>query len=155
MKPGGSGSDFGQEAIDTLLTAMVTHKENLVVIAAGYTKDMERFLESNRGLKSRFAEIIEFEDYTPDELYAIFNSIMKKKGFTMSEGTEKLVYEYLSEKSGDEDFGNGRGVGSFFDRIVSNQDTRLCSLDETGLDEEEIKERYRIFVEEDIIASYK
>ena len=154
VKAGGSGNDFGQEAIDALLTAMVKYKDNLVVIAAGYTKDMERFLESNKGLKSRFAEIIEFEDYTADELYAIFNSIMKKRCFTMSEQAEKLVYEYLAGKSGDEDFGNGRGVGRFFDRIMRNQDTRLSSLDETGLDEEEIKRMYRTFTEEDIIAAY-
>ena len=153
-KGDGSGKDFGQEAIDTLLTAMVKYKENLVVIAAGYTEDMERFLESNKGLQSRFNEIIEFEDYTADELYAIFTRLLEKRGFIMSNKADELVYKYLERKAGDYNFGNGRGVDRYFTSIMNEQDKRLSRLDETGLDEDEIRRIYRTFTEEDVMAAY-
>lgn len=153
-KVGGNDKDFGQEAIDAILTAMVKYREKLVVIAAGYTDDMERFLESNKGLKSRFGEIIEFEDYTAEELYEIFNSLVEKRGFILTDRAKILVQDYLAGKAGNYEFGNGRGVDRYFKSIMSEQDKRLSVFDETGLDEEQIKELYRTFIEEDVMAAY-
>lgn len=153
-KSGGNDKDFGQEAIDALLTAMVKYRDKLVVIAAGYTEDMERFLESNKGLKSRFGEIVEFEDYTADELYAIFSRLVKNKGFILNEKAEKLAYEYLSGKAGDSEFGNGRGVGRYFQRIREKQDIRLHALDDSGMSDEEVKRIFMTFTEEDVMGAY-
>lgn len=126
-----SSNDFGQEAIDTILKAMEDHRDDLVVIVAGYPGLMERFINSNPGLKSRFNRYITFEDYTPSELLEIFESMCKKSGYTTDCTVDHYVLEYFTNKYNhrDESFANGREVRNYFERVVVNQANRLAMAD--------------------------
>lgn len=118
----------GQEAIDTILKAMEDHRDDLVVIVAGYPGLMERFINSNPGLKSRFNRYITFEDYTPSELLEIFESMCKKSGYTTDYTVDHYVLEYFTNKYNHRDdfFANGREVRNFFERAAVNQANRLA-----------------------------
>ena len=122
------GSDFGQEAIDTILKAMEDDRENFVVIAAGYPEPMKQFLESNPGLKSRFNKNILFEDYTEEELLRIFRAFCEPFGMTLSDEAENLVKEYLHwlVRHKPENFANGRAMRNLFELALSNQANRLA-----------------------------
>ena len=118
---GKSENDFGQEAIDTILKAMEDHRDDLVVIVAGYTELMDRFIHSNPGLESRFNRFLLFEDYSLDELMAIFK-MRCGKGYILSPEAEPLVRDYIAEESADGDgFGNARGVRNIFEHILVAQ----------------------------------
>jgi len=92
LKPEGGGSDYGQEAIDTLLKRMEDNRERLIVIVAGYKDEMDRFLESNPGMKSRFNRYFYFDDYKPEELLQIYCKMSKDGHFEVEEaGKEKLL----------------------------------------------------------------
>ena len=128
---GKSENDFGQEAIDTLLKAMEDHRDDLVVIVAGYTELMEQFVHSNPGLESRFNRFLLFEDYNPDELMAIFRMRCKKGLYEISAEAEPLIRDYIMEENGDpETFGNGRGVRNIFENILVAQNNRLAKMDQ-------------------------
>ena len=125
------GNDFGQEAIDTVLKAMEDHREDLLIIVAGYPEKMNQFLDSNPGLRSRFNKFIEFEDYDGEELSAIFRSLCKNAGYTLTAATKKYVSEYFEDyyqrtREG-ETSDNGRAVRNFFEKAVVNQANRLAS----------------------------
>lgn len=122
------GHDFGQEAIDTILKAMEDHRENFVVIVAGYPEPMEQFLESNPGLKSRFNKNIIFEDYTKEELLAIFKGFGKPYKMTLSEDAERMLTSYLEwlVEHKPENFANGREMRNLFEDTISNQANRLA-----------------------------
>ena len=127
---GKSENDFGQEAIDTILKAMEDHRDDLVVIVAGYTDLMDRFIHSNPGLESRFNRFLLFEDYSPDEMLAIFRMQCKKGCYQLAEGTEELVRDYINEENGDpETFGNARGVRNIFEHILVAQNNRLAAME--------------------------
>lgn len=127
---GKSDNDFGQEAIDTLLKAMEDHRNDLVVIAAGYDGLMDRFIHSNPGLESRFNRFLHFDDYTEDEMLDIFRSRCEKGCYRLAEGAEKLVREFLEEENTDPvSFGNGRGVRNLFERILVQQANRLAGME--------------------------
>ena len=127
---GSSGNDFGQEAIDTILKAMEDHRDDLVVIAAGYDDLMERFIHSNPGLESRFNRFLHFEDYSPEELLAIFRMRCEKGCYELDEEAAGLVRDFLQEENQDpESFGNARGVRNVFERILVCQASRLASLE--------------------------
>lgn len=126
---GKSENDFGQEAIDTILKAMEDHRDDLVVIVAGYTELMDRFIHSNPGLESRFNRFLEFVDYTPEQMLAIFKMQCKKGCYELAEGTEELVKDYLAEESADDSFGNARGVRNLFEHILVAQNNRLAKLE--------------------------
>ena len=133
---GKSDNDFGQEAIDTLLKAMEDHREDLVVIAAGYDGLMERFIHSNPGLESRFNRFLHFDDYTADEMLDIFRSRCEKGCYRLAEGVEKLVREFLEEENTDPvSFGNGRGVRNLFERILVQQANRLAGMENATREE--------------------
>ena len=83
---GGTGADFGQEAIDTIVKLVEDRRDSVVVIAAGYTEEMAEFIDSNPGLRSRFPKTITFPDYSTDELMAIFDSLGEKGGYHCDEG---------------------------------------------------------------------
>ena len=126
---GKSDNDFGQEAIDTLLKAMEDHRDDLVVIVAGYTDLMDKFIHSNPGLESRFNRFLLFEDYSLDELMAIFK-MRCGKGYTLSPEAEPLVRDYIAEESADGDgFGNARGVRNIFEHILVAQNNRLAKME--------------------------
>jgi SpoVK/Ycf46/Vps4 family AAA+-type ATPase len=125
----GQGYDFGGEAIDTLLKAMEDNRDRLSVVAAGYTARMQEFIGSNPGLKSRFTRVIQFADYTPDELSAIFVQLCERGGMQLDPGTDVAVhamFEGLWATRGD-DFGNGRLARTQFESTIERQAERLMS----------------------------
>ena len=128
---------FGQEAIDTLLKAMEDHREDLIVIVAGYESLMKTFIESNPGLKSRFNRFIHFEDYTPSELFDIFTGLCTKNQYILSEDAELLIKGYFWRvyESRTESFGNGRTVRNCFEKMITNQANRIAQQEEASLEE--------------------
>ncbi len=126
-----SGNDFGQEAIDTILKAMEDHRDDLVVIAAGYDDLMDRFIHSNPGLESRFNRFLHFEDYSPEELLEIFKLRCAKGCYQLEEDAEGLVRDFLRQENSDpESFGNARGVRNVFERVLVSQAGRLAGLED-------------------------
>lgn len=132
---GRSENDFGQEAIDTLLKAMEDHRDDLVVIVAGYTELMDRFIHSNPGLESRFNRFLMFEDYTPEQMVAIFKMQCKKGCYVLAQGTEELVRDFIAEESADDSFGNARGVRNLFEHILVAQNNRLAKMENVTRDD--------------------
>lgn len=132
-----NGNDFGGEAIDTLVKLMEDYRDDLVVIVAGYTKEMESFLRSNTGLVSRFNKFIEFPDYSDEELLEIMDGMAAKAGFRIVPETRAAVNEYLdrmpSEKK--EKFGNARGIRNLFEKMVSSQANRIILVEEPTVEE--------------------
>ena len=127
---GGGANDFGQEAIDTLLKAMEDHREDLVVIVAGYDGLMERFIHSNPGLESRFNRFLHFADYTEEELLDIFRMQCKKGCYTLDPAAEEPLRALLAQRMGDAvSFGNARGVRNLFEQILVRQAGRLAAMD--------------------------
>jgi len=130
-------NDFGGEAIDTLVKLMEDHRDNLVVIVAGYTEEMKRFLKSNTGLVSRFNRFIHFPDYTTQELVEILEGMAQKAGLRLEDGLKDTIYYYL-ESMGQkerEDFGNARGIRNFFETMVVNQANRLVTMTECSVEQ--------------------
>ena len=123
--------DFGQEAINTLLKAMEDHRDDFIVIVAGYSDLMEEFLDSNPGLRSRFNKIITFEDYMPDELLDIFKSICTKSGMTITKEAEDAVLEYFVIRCGLnlKTFANARDIRNYYERAITNQANRLAKIE--------------------------
>ena len=132
---GKSENDFGQEAIDTILKAMEDHRDDLVVIVAGYTELMDRFIHSNPGLESRFNRFLMFEDYTPEQMAAIFKMQCKKGCYVLAQGTEELVRDFIAEESADDSFGNARGVRNLFEHILVAQNNRLAKMENVTRDD--------------------
>lgn len=132
---GKSENDFGQEAIDTILKAMEDHRDDLVVIVAGYTELMDRFIHSNPGLESRFNRFLMFEDYTPEQMVAIFKMQCKKGCYVLARGTEELVRDFIAEESADDSFGNARGVRNLFEHILVAQNNRLAKMENVTRDD--------------------
>lgn len=123
----GKDDSFGLEAIDTLVKAMEDHRDDLIVILAGYTKEMKEFLEANSGLKSRFANIIEFSDYTGEELMLIAKSIAKSKDYVIAEDALRPLQDYFTiiQAKGDPNSGNGRLARNLVEDAILNQSKRL------------------------------
>ncbi|MGV2829287.1 AAA family ATPase [Myxosarcina sp. GI1(2024)] len=131
LKPVNSDKDFGQEAIDTLLKRMEDYRDRLVVIVAGYSDEMTRFIKSNPGLQSRFTRYFYFEDYQPNELLAIFEKICNSYNYELEVATKQQLIDkfhrlYLER---DKSFGNGRLVRNLFETIVEKQANRLALID--------------------------
>jgi SpoVK/Ycf46/Vps4 family AAA+-type ATPase len=121
----GSKNDFGQEAIDTLVKMMDDNRDQLVVILAGYSEDMHSFLRKNAGLQSRFANIIEFPDYTTDELMQIAENMYAGNGYVLDADSQALLREKFAAARLDKQFGNGRYVRNVFEKSINNQALRL------------------------------
>ncbi len=127
----GGENDFGREAIETILKAMEDHRDDLIVIVAGYDGPMERFLSSNPGLESRFNKYFHFPDYTGEELMAIFRGQCEKNGYKLSDAAEtaaQALFDGLYENRG-ENFGNGRDVRNCFEDMVVRQSNRVAALE--------------------------
>ena len=126
-----NGNDFGREAIEVLLKNMEDHRDDLIVIAAGYSGLMEKFIHSNPGLESRFNKYFYFEDYTGPQLMEIFQSMCQKNGYVLSpEAAQWAEQDFLSLYEGrDENFGNARDVRNLFEKAVSRQSDRVAQLE--------------------------
>lgn len=116
----GNDNSFNGEAIATLIKAMEDHRDNLVVIFAGYTKEMQDFLDSNSGIVSRIGYTLEFDDYTNEELKAIFSGMVKKAGFILEEDALVEVDNLINEHRLDKNFGNARFVRNIYEKTVIN-----------------------------------
>ncbi len=121
--------DYGREAIDTLIKRMEDNRNRLIVIVAGYPEEMERFVHSNPGLQSRFTRIIEFPDYSPQELCRIFSLMCRKNGLILTPALrEKALHHFLSlHRTRTENFGNARLVRNCFEGVINAQATRLSA----------------------------
>ena len=130
----GSANDFGQDAIDTLLKAMEDYRESLVVIVAGYDEPIQRFINSNPGLSSRFNRYIHFDDYRPDEMFDIFCDLCHKEEYSLTDDAEDNLVTFF-ENINPGSFGNIRGVRNLFDKTKEAQARRLfsSSYDENAL----------------------
>jgi len=124
-------NDFGQEAVEVLLKNMEDHRDDLIVIVAGYTDLMGDFIHSNPGLESRFNKYFYFEDYTGEQMFEIFKSMCKKNGYALDQEAERYAKDFLTEmyENRDENFGNARDVRNFFERSVSCQSDRVAALE--------------------------
>lgn len=124
-----SDSDYGKEAIETLLKCMEDYRNDLVVIVAGYPDEMEKFLHSNPGLKSRFNKFIEFPDYDAESLFQIFEKMCKDAGYILAEdakGYASSLFQFIVSKK-TKNFGNGRVVRNIFEKMISNQANRVVN----------------------------
>ena len=127
----GMDNDFGREAIDTLVKLMEDHRDDLVVIVAGYTDEMHDFLTANPGLISRFNKYIDFADYTDEELMDILHMNAKRQGYAVSETADAVVRDMLGAMTLSErmDFGNARGMRNTLEKLVQAQANRLATTE--------------------------
>ena len=129
-----NNDDFGNEAISTLLKRMEDDRDKFIVILAGYNNEMQKFIDSNPGLKSRFTRIFDFEDYSADELFEIFRKMVSDNDYILSkeaaENIEKKINEAVLNK--DKNFGNARLIRNIFEKTLQNQASRLSK--ENNLD---------------------
>ena len=123
-----SDNDYGAEAVDTLLKAMEDHRDDLIVIVAGYPALMEKFLYSNPGLESRFNKFIYFDDYNDEELYNIFWLMCEESNLTMDAAADKYIKDYFKMlyENRSKNFANGRAVRNLFEEVITNQANRLA-----------------------------
>ena len=121
----GSNKDFGFEAIATLITAMEDYKDDLVVIFAGYTKEMQEFIEANSGIKSRIGYNFHFDAYSEDELSEMLTTKLLDSGFSVEEDFSSLFKELFIPYLKDENFGNGRFVMKIYQMIIQNMANRI------------------------------
>ena len=133
---GRGAEDFGLEAIETLLKRMEDNRDRLIVIAAGYTGPMEKFIASNPGLESRFTNYLKFPDYSPEELAEIFNRMAAQSGLVLSPETATTVLGLCKKlyASRNDQFGNAREMRNLFEAAVRNQSTRLVSSGQSERD---------------------
>ncbi len=120
-----SGNDFGIEAIDTMVALMEEHRRDLVVVVAGYPAEMERFLSSNPGLKSRFGRVIPFPDYDGKELVAIFHLMCSANQVQPQPDLVSRLEAYLTKTPRDRGFGNARLIRNLFNYLMGRQALRL------------------------------
>ena len=132
----GGDSDYGKEAIATLLKRMEDDRDRLVVILAGYTNEIEEFINTNPGLRSRFNRYINFPDYSADELYQIFLLNTKKNEYQLSDEVKTFLQRKFDDVVANKpkDFGNARYVRNLFEKTVEAQANRLASLSEVNRD---------------------
>jgi SpoVK/Ycf46/Vps4 family AAA+-type ATPase len=134
----GSSNDYGKEAVDTLLKMMEDHRDNLVVIAAGYQNEMNDFINMNPGLKSRFKNFIDFPDYNGSEMTTIFLKLCKDHDYVLTEDCIAAVQEHFEDlyQHRTAGFANGREVRNYFETVTANQANRLALLDSVSREEQ-------------------
>ena len=126
----GNERDFGHEAIDMMVKLMEDHRDEVVLIVAGYPDEMAVFLDANPGLRSRFPKTIYFDDYTDDELQRIFDGMCAKNHYTPTADARTRVLEYVAAQPRDRGFGNARLVRNLFESAVARQASRVVALAE-------------------------
>ncbi|WP_405804143.1 right-handed parallel beta-helix repeat-containing protein [Streptomyces sp. NBC_00210] len=124
----GSGPDFGREAIDTLVKLMEDHRDDVVVVAAGYSAEMEGFLSANPGMASRFTRSIEFANYSVPELVTITESLCADNRYELGPGTSAALTAHYERMTRDATFGNGRAARRVFEEMVDRQSFRLAAM---------------------------
>ena len=131
LAPQDNPNDFGREAIETLLKAMEDHRRDFIVIVAGYTGEMDRFIHSNPGLESRFNKYLTFADYDGRQLMEIFRSLCRKNGYTLTEeaGTRAAEGFLTLYENRDENFGNAREVRNVFEKAIARQADRVAEME--------------------------
>lgn len=142
----GEGSDYGAEAIATLLKRMEDDRDRLVVILAGYTNEIKEFIDSNPGLQSRFNRYIQFDDYSAEELTEIFKRNLRKSRYKIKRDAFEELQSVIERAvaSRDKNFGNARYVRNLFEKVVQNQANRLARM--ASIDNDELS----IITREDI-----
>lgn len=125
---------FEEEAIATLIKEMEDKRDNLCVIMAGYTDEMEELLKTNPGFNSRIQFKIDFPDYTEEELYEIFKQLAKKEKYKISPNIKRTLLEYFKMVKRKENFGNAREVRNLFEKIKFEQASRVCKNNEEKMD---------------------
>lgn len=142
---------YGRECLTELTKALEDYRDDLVVIVAGYTEPMEKFFESNPGLKSRFNTFIEFPDYNADELKLILINMCKSNDYILSSEAQNLIEKHLVEcvNSKDENFSNGRLIRNLYDDLVMNHARRVSSLSNPTKDD------LSVITENDVILTQK
>ncbi|OIJ95971.1 right-handed parallel beta-helix repeat-containing protein [Streptomyces colonosanans] len=135
LSPEDSGRDFGREAIDTLVKLMEDHREAVVVIVAGYTAEMERFLSVNPGVASRFSRTITFDDYGPEDLLRIVEQQAEEQEYRLSPGTAEALPKYFTALPKGPAFGNGRTARQTFEAMVERHAGRVAQLAEPSTDD--------------------
>ncbi|MEV7569633.1 right-handed parallel beta-helix repeat-containing protein [Streptomyces tanashiensis] len=135
LSPEDSGRDFGREAIDTLVKLMEDHRDAVVVIVAGYTAEMERFLTVNPGVASRFSRTITFGDYEPEELLRIVGQQADEHEYRLSPGTDGALLTYFEKLPKGPAFGNGRTARQTFESMVERHAGRVAALAEASTDD--------------------
>lgn len=130
LTSGKGEGDFGQEAVDTLLKAMEDHRDQLVVIVAGYPDLMNDFLNSNPGLRSRFNKFLYFEDYKPEELVEILEMLCKKADYHLTDPAREQAKAFFTDRVARQldNFANARDARNYFEKAVANQASRIVKL---------------------------
>lgn len=135
LSPEDAGRDFGKEAIDTLVKLMEDQRDAVVVIVAGYTAEMERFLSVNPGVASRFSRTITFGDYNPEELLRIVRQQAEEHEYRLAPGADEAVLSYFAGIPKGPAFGNGRTARQTFEAMVERHASRVAQLDEPTTDD--------------------
>lgn len=130
----GGKEDYGKEAIAVLLKEMEDKRDDLVVIVAGYTNEMERFIDINPGLKSRFNKYIKFEDYTNEELLKIMKQMLNKNQYEITAELELRIKSYF-ESVDKSKFANARGVRNLFEKLLAAQANRIVNIKNISIEE--------------------
>lgn len=130
LAPEHSSTDYGSEAIDTLLKAMEDHRDDLIVVVAGYPGRMAQFVSSNPGLRSRFSKYIDFPDYNVDELLRILDTLCKKSQYALTNDARQRAAGILTSLHNmrDNEFGNARAVRNLFEHTLARHANRIMQL---------------------------
>ena len=135
---GGERDDFGLEAINTLVAELENRRENLMVIVAGYAREMQKFLDANQGLASRLSNEIYFEDYSDEELLYLFRNMAEKRGMRLAEHLEPVIRERIQkERENSKDFGNARGVRNMVEQVEKKKNSRIARKIQAGMELEQ------------------
>lgn len=130
-----AGDQYGQEAVDTLVKEMEDKRDELVVIVAGYPEPMQRFIDTNPGLASRFRTTITFDDYTDDEITEILHTLAEKNDYVLTEAATTRFREILAATPRDETFGNGRFARNVLEGAIGRHAWRIQDMEDPSIDD--------------------
>ena len=140
LVPENSPGDFGLEAVATILKLMEDHRDECIVIVAGYHREMQRFMESNTGLASRFPKLLSFSEYDTNQLVAIFELQARLNGMIYTGDVVDALRAVIPPAPRAHNFGNGRFIRNVLEEAISNQATRLSAYDPDSLTERDLRE---------------